>query len=142
MRWFSKLFNPTPKTPRLTVDTEGLYQYLRQQLHRDCEIRLGDRDYVSLSENEAFVCVRNIQTFYRPGVNDCDDFANLAKSEAIKKQRSGAYGGGVAAFGQVWLETHALNFFLDHKGNIRLIDNDGTEIVVSRLKQEATLILA
>jgi len=133
MNWFSF----RKPTPRLRVGPEALYKKLREAFPGDYDIRLGDREYVSLTENEAFQCVRNVATAYIPETNDCDDVSNLAKGEAIRKQRKGTYGGGVACFGQVWLPTHAVNFFMDVEGRIRVIDNDGSERVV----REVTLIL-
>ena len=146
MSWFSNLFAAKTAAHRLSWTAQRLFEQLEHQLQRcmdsDCVTRLGDRDYVSVSDLEAFECVRNVTSNYTPQTNDCDDLAHLAKSEAIRKQRRGAYGGGVAAFGQVWLDHHAINFYLHHTGVLRLIDKNGKLIPAADLDQKITLLLA
>lgn len=108
----------------------------------DCDIRLGDRNYVSISDQEAFSILSSIQTLYRPGLNDCDDFANLAKGEAIRRQRRGSFDNKIAAFGQAWLSRHAVNFYLRNDGKICFINNDGSPYDHTLLHGEITLLLA
>jgi len=143
--WFANLFTAKPSA-RLTWTAQRLFDQMKYQLQSrldaDCVIRLGDRDYVSLSDQEAFECVRNVATNYIPQTNDCDDVACLAKGEAIRKQRRGTYGGGVAAFGEVWLDHHAVNVYLHHTGILRLIENNGAALPLTKLDQQITLITA
>ena len=146
MSWLSSFLAFRKPSKRQRVNAETLFSLIEHQfescLYESCDIRLGDRDYVSLSDQEAFVCVRNVTTRYAPQTNDCDDLSNLAKGECIRKQRNGAYDDQVAAFGQAWLTHHAVNFYLHHSGELRIINNNGALMPLSTLSREITLLLA
>ena len=129
-----------PKQPRRTLQASALFAALRSQFDTECTIRLADGSYVSLSEQEAFQFVRNSSTFWHVEDNDCDDQAWMAKAEAIKRQQKADFS-GPAAFGVVWTEDHALNWFMNHEGTIQLIDQPG-RIVTARQLSPITLILA
>ena len=146
MSWLTSLLGLRKKAKRLTLGAPSLFSEIERQhanlMDADCCIRLGDREYVSLSEQEAFVAISSVVTVYRPETSDCDDFAVMAKAEVIRRQRRGDYDGKVAAFGQVWLSRHAINFYLHHDGGIRFINNDGLPYDLRLLRGEITLLLA
>lgn len=146
MSWLSTLLSSRKKKERLSVNAETFFTMIERQLasclYESCDVRLGDRDYVSMSDQEAFECVRNVARHYVLHTNDCDDLSNLAKGEAIRKQRNGVYDNQVAAFGQAWLTRHAVNFYLHHSGEIRVINNNGSLMALSDLPREITLLLA
>lgn len=134
--WF---FSSKPKgDPRITVTAEELFERLRDQLSgrmaSNCTIRLADASFYSVTQAEAEGFIASAASYWTPQINDCDDQAHMAKTAAIKAQFKA---GKPLAFGQIWTEDHALNWYLDPRGRIKLIDQPGA----STLIRPITLIL-
>ena len=85
-------------------------------------LRLGDGAYSTVSRTEAFDAAMSSLTIPRPGVNDCDDFAWMAKSKIIEEQRELKFDGLPAAFGVLWTTNHAFNIYLNPEGKVELMD--------------------
>ena len=133
-------FSKSIKRIQYNPDTifQMIYQQLKGKLSKNCNIRLGDRVYASVTKEEAFKFVRNINTDYIKETNDCDDFSFMAKCECIKEQRKNKFNGYPGLFGMAWTPSHAFNWFINN-GAIEFIDNDDTQI--TQLEEEINLLL-
>lgn len=100
----------------------------------DTPVRLADKGYTCIASSVALRCVRNAYASYREHTMDCDDFAFLAKAEAILYQRDAKLA-RPAALGIIWTMTHAMAFFIDGARTLRILDNDGTEKRVSSVRE-------
>lgn len=119
-------FTKKPDTIRHTLHSSELYDTIRDQLSSrvasHCTIRLADRDnYATCSDAEGRKWVSQAAGFYTPETRDCDDACFMAKAACIRDQfRVGT----PLAFGIVWTPDHSMNFYLNHKLKIVVIDQD------------------
>lgn len=132
-------FTSSPKMPRVTVTSGELFEAVRDQLSgrmaASCTIRLADASFYSVTQEEAAKFVSSAAGYWTAQINDCDDQAWMAKASAIQAQFKA---GRPFAFGVIWTEDHALNWYLDPLRRIRLIDQPGASSVIRPI----TLILA
>jgi hypothetical protein len=109
----------------ILVTPDKLFSAIRRDhghlFSESCKIRLADATYFTVTEDQARNFIFKSKSFYRPQVNDCDDQAFAAKYEAIKAQQSLT---SPLAFGILWTEDHALNWYMDYGFKIRLIDQE------------------
>ena len=137
MGFFSFLKRSTPS--RLRVSPGTLQDIIRRDLGAHFgagnKIRLADVGYASVSQSEAEKFVSAASSYWTVEINDCDNQAWMAKAAAIKAQFSL---GVPLAFGVVWTEDHALNWYLTHEGRVRLIDQPGASDRLTPI----TLVLA
>lgn len=128
------------KPSGIAVTPDKIYDAIRRD-HRQIDplgkstIRLADTKYLTVTEDEARKFILKSASFYTPQLNDCDDHAWMAKAEAIRYQQRGQ---APLAFGVLWTETHALNWYMDYGFKIRLIDQEQSTGVLTH----ATLWLA
>lgn len=132
-------FSSKPKQPRVVISSSDLFEALRDQLSRqmagNCTIRLADASFYTVTQEEASGFVASAASYWTPEINDCDDQAWMAKAAAIKAQFKA---GKPFAFGVLWTEDHALNWYLDPLRRIKLIDQPGAGTRI----RPVTLVLA
>lgn len=87
---------------------------------------LADKAYSLMTDQEAFKAVRDSQTFYIPGLSDCDDTTIKAKARIVEQQGRGKFGSNPACFGILWTTRHAVNIYVNDKRQLLLLDNDAT----------------
>lgn len=138
--WFKK-----KRVTRITLNRGQIFRIVKRQLGslllEDASVRFADTEYNTVLFEEGFKAVLSSQTLQTQEINDCDDSALMAKAEIIKKQRNKAYDGKPAAFGIMWTPLHAFNWLIDEELTLRLIDNDGREILVNELKGNVDLMI-
>lgn len=128
------------KPTGILVTADKIYDAIRRD-HRmidddaSSKIRLADTSYYTISESQARSFITKSLTYWQPEINDCDDQAWMAKAEAIKVQKGQKF---PLAFGVLWTEDHALNWYMDAGFKIKLIDQEQYSGVLS----PATLWLA
>lgn len=122
-----------PKSTGISVTPDMIYSAIRRD-HRtidplgEAKIRLADAVYHTVSEAQARSFITKSLTYWQPEINDCDDQAWMAKAEAIKAQKGQKF---PLAFGVLWTEDHALNWYMDAGFKIRLIDQEQYSGVLS-----------
>lgn len=134
--FFSKPIKRTKYSPDEIF--EMIHKQLKGHLSENCSIRISDRGYATVTQQEAFKFVNNSSSVYIKETNDCDDAAFLAKGECIKQQRNNKFDGHPGLFGMAWTPVHVFNWFINN-GVIEFIDNDGTKI--NSLDEEINLLL-
>ena len=132
------MFNPfRPSKPAVgkLVPASALYAAIRRDHKRiedplsPSKIRLADTTYQTVTEEQARLFLARSASFWQPEINDCDDQAWMAKSEAIKAQKGQK---NPLAFGVLWTEDHALNWYMDAQLKVRLIDQEQYKGVLTR----------
>lgn len=132
MNFLTRIFS-RPMKRRVMSNGEVLDRVATQMQAAAVELQtrglcfIADKAYVGVTEKEARDAVLDGTTFWMPETNDCDDAAHMAKAEIIIWQRNGHFGNYPAAFGELHVDTHALNVFIDLTGTLHLIDNDARE---------------
>lgn len=146
MNFFTRLF-AKPVARRIVTRGELLDRVATQMEAAGVELQawgkffIADQSYVGVTPREAAQAVRDSAALYVPETNDCDEAALMAKAEIIGWQREGHFGNWPAAFGELHLDTHALNAYLDLTGTLRLIDNDGAEHPLTWLQTRPVRLL-
>lgn len=146
MNFLTRIFNK-PIQRRVMTNGEVLGRVATQMEEAGVELQtrglcfVADRAYVGVLPKEAFQAVRDGTTFWMPETNDCDDAAHMAKAEIITWQRNGHFGNHPAAFGELHVDTHALNAYLDLTGTLHLIDNDAREHALTWLQTRPVRLL-
>lgn len=111
------------RLPRRVIPAAKVFAILDEQLFLspDCNVRHADRHYGLVHDEEAFKFARNVASFYIPEENDCDDFAHLFKSEAIKQARK-RHETVPLACGQAWMPSHAVGIYINQDAQVRFMD--------------------